>query len=173
MDEKRLAQTLQRKLSKSLMSYGISNGESILYKIFIDDKGHIRPPNPKKPSRGHLAFETDILIKQRATPLVIMELKYKSLTTHDVLTYSTKALKHKEIYPYIRYGLVVYGYSCLPGRFFTHNVGFDYAFVMNNMNSDYNKLLSIIRSEIKASKRLIKIYNGDKIKLFHAPVKLG
>jgi len=42
-------------------------------------------------------------------PFVVIETKYGSFSTHDVLIYSTKALKHKEIYPYIRYGFVVGG----------------------------------------------------------------
>ncbi|MBC7081821.1 MAG: hypothetical protein H5T44_06250 [Thermoplasmatales archaeon] len=54
---------------------------------------------PQKPKRGRLAFQNDILIKKGDLPLVVIEAKYNSLTTHDILVYSTKALKHKEVYP--------------------------------------------------------------------------
>ncbi len=43
-----------------------------------------------------------------------------SLTTHDVLTYSTKARRHKQIYPYLRYGLLVSTETSVPRRFFIH-----------------------------------------------------
>ena len=32
-----------------------------------------------------------------------MEFK-QGLSTHDVLTYSAKATRHKQVYPYLRYG---------------------------------------------------------------------
>jgi len=56
---------------------------------------------------------------------VVLEFKTK-VTTHDVLTYSTKAEKHKTIYPYLRYGLVLSGDKYVPKRFFTHNEGLDF-----------------------------------------------
>ena len=43
---------------------------------------------------------------KKSIPLVVMKIKFGRFKTHDVLTYSAKALKHKEIYPCLRYGLV-------------------------------------------------------------------
>ena len=54
-----------------------------------------------------------------------MEFK-TDITTHDVLTYSTKARKHKQVYPYLRYGLVIGSVERIPRRFFTHNEGLDF-----------------------------------------------
>lgn len=61
------------------------------------------------PKRGDSAFQTDLCIFERVEdvllPRVVLEFK-TSVTTHDILTYSTKAEKHKTIYPNLRYGLV-------------------------------------------------------------------
>jgi hypothetical protein len=49
------------------------------------------------------------------------------MTTHDVLTYSAKARKHKQVYPYLRYGFVVPEVEFVPRRFFIHNDALDYS----------------------------------------------
>jgi len=50
-------------------------------------------------------------------PLVVIELKATSFSSHDVVLYSAKAAKHKSIYPYLRYGFVVVGLEALGRRF--------------------------------------------------------
>jgi len=69
-------------------------------------------------------------------PLVIIETKYGGFHTHDVITYSTKALKHKEVYFYVRYGLVVGGENIIHNKFFVHNVGFDFAIAIDDINEE-------------------------------------
>jgi hypothetical protein len=89
----------------------IENGRNLLYKVILDGNLEYRPKNPNNPKRGSLAFQTDLLISYRKNkrniPIVAIETKFDSLSTHDILTYSAKAQKHKEIYPYLRYGLVI------------------------------------------------------------------
>jgi hypothetical protein len=94
-------------------------------------------------------------------PLVVIEIKYGGLTTHDVLTYSAKALKHKDIYPYLRYGLVLGGLKSIPNRFFVHNQGFDFALALEIdneklLNQDSGLLNNVIVEQLKASEMLLK-----------------
>jgi hypothetical protein len=54
-------------------------------------------------------YETDLLIYDshqngKWVPRVVIECKIGNVTTHDALTYSTKASTHKHVHPYLRYG---------------------------------------------------------------------
>ncbi|MCD8378586.1 MAG: hypothetical protein LUB59_07360, partial [Candidatus Gastranaerophilales bacterium] len=52
-------------------------------------------------------FETDLLVYEEVEndyiPRVVIEVKHRTFTTHDVITYTEKAKKHKLLYPYIQY----------------------------------------------------------------------
>jgi len=89
--------------------YEVKIDENLIYRVIINEKLKFEPNEPRTRRRGSYAFQTDLLIIRKDTrfPLVVIETKYNGFSTHDVLTYSTKAKKHKEIYPYLRYGLVV------------------------------------------------------------------
>ncbi|HXM19209.1 MAG TPA: hypothetical protein VN934_10450 [Candidatus Tumulicola sp.] len=89
---------------------------------------------PRLPNRGSGAFQVDLAIGVERedpggaffTPLLAIEFKTQ-LTTHDVITYSAKAIRTKQVYPWLRYGLIIEGGEMIPGRFFTHNQGLDFA----------------------------------------------
>lgn len=172
MNEKDFTEIIYRELENSLVNSGyiVSIYENLLYKLIIDDKGELQPHNFKSPARGQYAFQTDIVIKKRIAekkeeelyiPLVVIEIKYGSLTTHDVLTYSAKALKHKDIYPYLRYGLVLGGLKSIPNRFFVHNQGFDFALALEindkDKLTDSRLLNNVIVEQLKASEMLLEL----------------
>jgi hypothetical protein len=109
MDEKQFRDTLHELLKDRLLGYNVVKGGSLLYKLMIDSQGKLQP-EPETladPKRGQLAFQTDIVVKNEIVPLVVLELKVGDFSTHDVLIYSSKAAKHKEVYPYLRYGFVI------------------------------------------------------------------
>jgi len=133
--------------------------------------------NPKNARRGSNAFQVDILItdKARHIPLVVIELKCEKFTTHDVITYSQKALKHKCIYPHLRYGFVIMcGGGQLERRFFIHNQGMDFAYVINCQNNSFNQdlqnLTEIVIKQIQSAYFLLDIFSNkkkeEKIKAF-------
>lgn len=85
-------------------------GAPLLYAITVNNDLKVTV-DPRKPVRGRSAFETDLCIFEDRSdevklPRVVIEFKSK-ITTHEILTYSAKARKHKQIYPYLRYGLVM------------------------------------------------------------------
>ena len=103
---------------------------------------------PRTPGRGirggEYTFQTDIAVGEERgggfLPLVVIEVKYKGgkrtgFTTHDILAYSEKVLKHKAIYPYVRYGLVDGGEDHIPLKFFIHNVGLDFAIAVKDIDN--------------------------------------
>ena len=166
MTENDFVKLLQTKLEKDLKGYSIVVKENLIYKIIVNTNGEFHPTNPTEPKRGSLAFQTDLLIKKGSLPLVVVETKFGSFSTHDVLTYSTKAVKHKEVYPYLRYGLVVGNVSIISNRFFTHNVGFDFALAINDMKK-LSPFSSLIKTQIKNAEKLLQILNEkNKTKMF-------
>jgi hypothetical protein len=147
----------------------------LLYQITLDNELKLVPPKHElqKPKRGQSAFQTDLCVfedKQTALgdekttvsiPRVVMEFK-GSITTHDVLTYSAKARKHKQVYPYLRYGIIVSEEAFVPGRVFTHNEALDFcAAIADYKGARLSEILAeILKAEVECSRRLEAIAFG-------------
>jgi hypothetical protein len=145
---------------------GDGKERNLYYQIIIDGKCNFYPKDPKKPMRGDYAFQTDICILEKkrdiSLPRVVIEIK-SDISTHDVITYSNKALRHKRIYPYLRYGLLLYNRSNIPEKFFIHNEGIDFFLAIEGEINKYKKILkSLIKKEIRISKILESTISGDK-----------
>jgi hypothetical protein len=168
-------------LKGKFSNYEVRHQESILYQMVVDETLHFQPANPRLPVRGDSAFATDILIKRSQdpkTPLVVIEVK-ASLTTHDVITYSTKASKHKNVYPYLRYGIAFTGEepAVIPGRFFTHNSALDFAISMEKPNEnrlpDCDKLVALVNNQLAVAEHLINLMKGTtKVPVYESRIKV-
>ena len=92
------------------MGLKISDQKNLPYTNFcskVDKNGY--GINYKK---GQKPYTVDVLIyreleNEEIIPLVVIEGKIKSYTTHDVLAYSEKAKTHKNIFPHLQYGFLV------------------------------------------------------------------
>ena len=87
----------------------VQHGAALLYQVTVDNQLSLTV-DVKHPTRGNSAYQTDLCIFEKKSedvsiPRVVMEFKTR-ITTHDALTYSAKATKHKQVYPYLRYGIV-------------------------------------------------------------------
>jgi hypothetical protein len=189
MKEEKCVEDLTEKLKEKLApkSVTVCKNKDLLYKVIIDPNFNYNPPDPKNPTRGNLAFRVDILILDNSQypnyPLVGIEVKLGDITTHDIITYSIKALKHKELYPHLRYGLII----CrsderspkINPRFFIHNKGFDFAVVLDDIsnNDSFEKLVQILEIQLQNSRELLKLFNRNneedkKIKVFYTQITL-
>ena len=165
MNEKEFMLKIRSKLEESLPSeYKAEVSKKLLYKIIVDEELCFYPSSPSSPKKGEYAFETDIAIVKGNIPLVIIEIKYGGFSTHDILTYSTKAVRHKEIYPYLRYGLLVGDKPNITSKFFQHNVGFDFAMAMKSIEDTNSMALlkSIISDQFKCAELLLAIIKDKK-----------
>ncbi len=177
--EEKLASVLAKKLEEKLKERKICREievvlfESLIYKVIVDENLNYDPLDPKDPKRGSNAFQVDILIRDRhgKIPLVVIELKLAKFSTYDVITYSQKALKHKDIYPYLRYGFVIMcGKSYIERRFFVHNQGMDFAYVMNCHESENNpfdpqdlqNLTDIVINQVQSACFLLDVLSDKK-----------
>jgi hypothetical protein len=181
MEEREFRSALYKKLKSVLPHYKIEEGRNLLYKMIVDYSGKVlpEPPKVKEPKRGDFAFQTDILIGKEIDdyllPLVVIETKWKGFSTHDVITYSYKALKHKEIFPYLRYGLVIGGWERIQRRYFIHNAGFDFALAIKDVNSEeeIKVLRKIIKEQLKVANKLLEIIEREKeVKYCHSILEI-
>jgi len=138
--------------------------------------------------QNFIGYETDILIFEQLNektwkPRIIIEAKINSVTTHDAITYSQKAQSHKNVHPYLRYGILIGNrkHYPLPGRLFRHGPHFDFMQSWKTFKSDkkeWTTLIDILKSEYEASLTLDEIiYNSrskgrEKYTCLHRPLKL-
>lgn len=174
MKEKQFQESLCELLKMNLPNYCVGSGKSLLYKLIIDADGDLKPKDVSTPKRGNYAFQTDILISNNKINLVAIELKVNRFTTHNVLTYSTKALKHKEVYPYLRYGFIIGGIKNINKRFFTHNSGFDFSIAVDDLKKDEKTIIKIVKKQIQSAEKMSEILVKDDLpKSFVSYVELG
>ena len=154
----------------------VQRGAALLYQVTVDNQLSLTV-NVKRPVRGNSAFQTDLCIFEKKSeevsiPRVVMEFKTR-ITTHDVLTYSAKATKHKQVYPYLRYGIVASSETAVPGRLFTHNESLDFCATVADLEgkelSDF--FASLLAAEVESSRRLEAIAFGSvRTRLFRSEV---
>ena len=178
MSEDTLVEKVRALLAKRLpASLIVRKGAPLLYQIRLSNALSITL-DPAKPTRGQSAFQTDLCVFQKRPkglelPRVVLEFKTK-LSTHDVLTYSTKARRHKQIYPFLRYGLVIARDASVPRRFFFHNEGLDFCVALGGMTraGQVHTLLTLVKAEAMISRRLERIALGeDKISLYRTVIR--
>jgi len=113
-------------------------------------------------------YETDMLIAESDgseiwKPRVIVEAKcHGSISTHDAITYSHKAFTHRQVHPYLRYGILIgeREHYPLPGRLFRHGTQFDFMLswvTAKPTKSEMNSLIDVLRKEIAASRTMEEI----------------
>lgn len=167
MLEDRLVAVAQRVIARSLARrFEVERGAPLLYQVKVDNRLAIRV-NPLAPTRGQSAFETDVCVFERTAanvriPRVVLEFK-AAVTTHDILTYSAKARKHKQIYPYLRYGLVAAREGSVPGKFFTHNEALDFLLAARDLSKARlgTVLCALVKKELATSRRLEAVAFGS------------
>lgn len=140
---------------------------NLFYELFLNRKLKLAV-NLESPKRGTSAFQTDICIFETLDgiefPRVAIEFKER-ITTHDILTYSSKAGKHKQIYPCLRYGLVAGAIDSIPGRFFIHNENLDFFIAAKSYRTEANLrsfAKRLVEEELKTSKTLEQIHFGSQ-----------
>lgn len=136
----------------------------------------------------HASYETDLLVYDIRDngdwiPRVVVECKLGSVTTHDALTYSTKAATHKHVHPYLRYGILIGAFDdALPGRLIRHGAYFDFMMVWKEefaASREWAELIRVLADEVRASRELQTMMaesrnrGRKRFNLLHRPLKLG
>ena len=188
MNEREWVKSICQKIVHALREFyeNLRVGESLKLPyssevLEYDEKG--------KPIQEHLIkYETDILVYELTTvtnwtPRVVIEAKISRISTHDSITYSNKAQTHKNVHPYLRYGILIGNMKNdpLPGRLFRHGQQFDFMLSWKSFdatNEEWNNLIDILRLEVKASQSLEEIIfnsrssNRERYTVLHKPLIL-
>ncbi len=112
-----------------------------------------------------MGYETDLLIIESSgdgiwKPRVVVEVKIRgSISTHDAITYSHKAFTHRQVHPYLRYGILIAErkHYPLPGRLFRHGTQFDFmlSWVGSEPNeTEISKTTDLLIKEFDASQAM-------------------
>lgn len=181
---KTFAPALKARLCKADSSLFVDTGRKLPYayeiRAYSDADTH---------SSGSMKYETDLLIGEKAEdgnwiPRVIVEAKCRgSITTHDAITYSNKAFTHRQVHPYLRYGILLGERKQypLPGRLFRHGTQFD--FMLSWAGGDPSKIemddfVDVLTKEVNASRIMEAIiYDSkkrgrDRYTVLHKELKL-
>jgi hypothetical protein len=133
-------------------------------------------------------YQTDLLVWEKIKdevwkPRVVVEAKINSVTTHDAITYSQKAATHKQVHPYLRYGILIGNrkHHPLPGRLFRHGAHFDFMMSWQSFSPTENELddlVELLADEVNSSRNLEEmIYKSrdplrERYTLLHKPLRI-
>ena len=129
--------------------------------------------NNGEPEPSSMKYETDMLVVEsfdgKWIPRVIVEAKcHGVITTHDAITYSHKASTHRQVHPYIRYGILIgeREHHPLPGRLFRHGTQFDFMLSwvgIEPTEQEMTDFVDLLVKEVEASKIMQEIiFNSRK-----------
>jgi hypothetical protein len=135
-----------------------------------------------------ISYEIDLLIAEFVSPTawkprIVIECKLNTVTTHDAITYSHKSLTHKNVHPYLRYGILIGNrrHYPLPGRLFRHGISFDFMQSWQALEptaDELNESIHLIIEEVTVSRSLEEIiFNSRRSKrarytILHKPLRL-
>ena len=117
------------------------------------------------------SFETDMVVYEKGEgkiiPRVIIESKVGSVTTHDAITYSHKAMYHKNVISFVRYGIMLGARETypLPGRLFRHGTNFDFLFSFVDYEPSKKELaifIDMLKREIVYSRQIEEILSNSR-----------
>ena len=117
------------------------------------------------------SFETDMVIYEkyndRIVPRVIIESKVGTVGTHDAITYSHKAMYHKNVIPFVRYGIMLGARETypLPGRLFRHGTNFDFLFSFVDYlpsEKEVSTFVEMVKKEITYSRQIEEILSNSR-----------
>lgn len=181
---KTIISTIEKQLRKKNDAIRVVDGHRLSYANEIKSYDI----NNKPEQQYAAGYETDILVYELIDntnwkPRVVIEAKSGSVTTHDAITYSQKAQTHKQVHPYLRYGILIGNREDypLPGRLFRHGQHFDFMLSWKSFQADKKemaKMIEIVNDEIRASQTLEDILyksrskDREKFTSLHRPLRL-
>ena len=124
-------------------------------------------------SLDETSFETDMVVYEKLdgkiVPRVIIESKVGSVTTHDAITYSHKAMYHKNVIPFVRYGIMLGARETypLPGRLFRHGTNFDFLFSFVDYEPSEKEVatfVDMLKREILYSRQIEEILSNSRLR---------
>jgi hypothetical protein len=121
-----------------------------------------------------IKYETDLIVCQNLLenewkPRIIIEGKLNLVTTHAAITYSQKAATHKNVHPFLRYGILIGNrkHYPLPGRLFRHGAHFDFMLSWVGYvptEQEWEDFIEVIKAENEYSQQLEEMIFHSRLK---------
>lgn len=118
------------------------------------------------------SYETDLMVCEerpegRWVPRVVIECKLGSVTTHDVLTYAAKAATHRNVHPYLRYGMLLGAREshAIPGRAVRHGGEFDFLASWQGEEAnaeEWKAFVDLLCDEVRASQTIQELMRDSR-----------
>jgi hypothetical protein len=171
MDENEWVSLIADRLSSEMKisSLLVGQGKRVAYAYEI-----LHYDSSGKPHAKSMKYETDLLISESfpggsVRPIIIIEAKIERVTTHDAITYSQKALAHKQVHPYLRYGIILGArkHYPLPGRLFRHGAAFDFMQSFSGFeptDEEWKSFIKILWQEVENSRLLREVIFNSRSK---------
>jgi len=142
---------------------------NLWYRLSIKDDGTRDPPD-EQPMRGRNAFQQDIVIfDKKNIPRVVIETKIGRCSTDQAIAYSTRAHLLKQVYPFLRYILLIGNKNKITYKLIKHGEFFD-AIIATPVDpsnkiaeSDLKALVEVLNSEIRTSHELGEIIGEKRV----------
>jgi len=171
MNENEWTERISKKLKTFLKPHGlfVDTLRKIPYSQEIIGYSEEWEPEYMEPIR----FETDMVIYEKVDesiiPRVIVEAKISKVSTHDAITYSYKAERHKTITPYLRYGIMLGDRNQypLPGRLFRHGTNFDFMFSFvgtKPTTTEWKSFTEMLLKEVEYSRTMEEMLHDSRSK---------
>ncbi len=190
LDERAWVKALEPELSAALARYRkrgepkctVEIGRKLAYTAHIQRYGQDNTFTPETNP-----YETDILIADPDgdgwIPRVVVECKVGSINTHEALAYSAKAATHKQVHPYLRYGVLIGERAAagVPRRLIRHGAYFDFLVVWQGKDARRKVLpqfCELLIEEVRASRQLQHLLSNrrsaheTKHAVFHRPLRV-
>lgn len=180
--EREIRELLSRRRKRREPECVVETGRKLAYTAHIQRYGVDDTFTPEN-SR----YETDLLIADVDgdgwIPRVVVECKVGSINTHEALAYSTKAATHKQVHPYLRYGVLIgeRKVSGIPRRLIRHGAYFDFLVTWQTTDARPKVLAQfcdLLIDEVRASRHLQNLLSNrrsaqeTKHTIFHRPLRV-
>lgn len=184
--ERAWVETLKTGVEAGLLGQGVivETGRRLPYAVHVSSyHGDHGERSTVAPTTVQYGYQTDLLIAEPRgdggewVPRVVIEFKLGTVSTHDALTYSAKAATHKNVHPYLRYGIVIGDYAGpVPRRLLRHGHHFDFMLTIPAERlsvDDERQLLQLLTDEIEASRSIETLIAGrSSARLLHRRLAL-
>jgi len=96
-----------------------------------------------------------------------LKTKVDTMTTHDAITYSRKAEMHKNVIPFLRYGIMLGNRKTypLPGRLYRHGDQFDFMFSFVGTEPEeheWSAFVETVQREVRYSETLEEMFHESR-----------
>ncbi len=131
-------------------------------------------------------YETDLLVfdeypNEDWVPRTVIACHRGAVRSREALAYRARAAAHKQVHPYLRYGILIGGGGTLPMRLIRHGEPFDFLAVLEDLQpslGEWVDLGQVLCQEVRTSRQLqTLLVDADEdrtaYRLLHRPLLLG